>query len=160
MSHHALDQLQLDLCGSCGGVWYDAGEFQLVLQQGQKEVQAIERMEPPHLQPLKTEQRWTCPICAIPLHNSLFKGHAGVQVATCYGCAGLFVPADSLKVLDQLEGRPGGLSSTPDLTPDQVADIAQLNAQAAGDLYRAQLANYAWRDWAHHPLWSGWIFPF
>ena len=154
MSHHNLEDLHLDLCDACGGIWYDAGQFTRLLKDGASEVAGAERLEPPLLKPLDHPATLSCPLDALPLHHSLFKGHPGVEIATCYECGGIFMPANSLKQLDTLENKPGGLSDVPQLSPEEIAQIGQMDAQAAADIYRAKLACYTWGGYDHSAAWS------
>ena len=158
MSHHVIDQIPLDLCSRCGGVWFDAGELQKEIKQGQADLDQTEKLEPPQLQPVSTDNRWLCPRDQTVLHHSIYKGHAGANVATCYQCAGLFVTGEGLKILDQLSDQPGGIPSDPVLTPEEKEQVATLQAQSIGDLYRSELRNYAWQSWMYTPMWAP-LFP-
>jgi Zn-finger nucleic acid-binding protein len=144
MTHHDLADLHLDLCGNCGGVWYDAGQFTRLINDGRAEVDAVEKMEPAKLTAVEKPAKMACPIDSSVLHQGLFKGHQGITISTCYECAGIFIDANSLKQLDAIEDSPEGLAKQPVLTGEELAMAAQLDAQAVGDLYRSKLAWYSW----------------
>ncbi|MFZ5444504.1 MAG: zf-TFIIB domain-containing protein [Myxococcota bacterium] len=73
------EELELDRCNDCGGVWFDAGELQ----------QATGRA----VTTRATETDRACPACHYPLREGSM---GGVAVETCARCGGTFLEARDL----------------------------------------------------------------
>jgi hypothetical protein len=89
------DEVELDRCNDCGGVWFDAGELS----------EATRRAVTPGKQP--TDRR--CPECAVPLVRAVMAG--GVDVETCTSCQGTFLEARDLDAIvkkKSARAAPGG----------------------------------------------------
>src|SRR5579859_136253 len=83
MTPHSIRSLRLDLCPSCGGVWFDAGEFGRVSRLGSRAVDTIVAEEPPDVRPAPTKLVHHCPIdgeCLNPYH---FAGSGDVMLCGC-----------------------------------------------------------------------------
>ena len=154
MTHHVIDDLHLDVCPSCGGVWYDAGQFTRLVNDGPKEADVAVKFEPPQMTAVQTDRKEMCPIDKIPLHPSLYKGHPGIEIATCYECAGIFMTAESLKALDKFEADHNGMPAAPQLSEEEIVDAATLDAQKAADVYRSKLAIYGWGMFDWHSMYQ------
>ena len=55
-----LDQVEVDYCTDCGGIWLDAGELELLLEDSQDTEQLLSSFTP---QPKCKERKRKCPIC-------------------------------------------------------------------------------------------------
>jgi Zn-finger nucleic acid-binding protein len=65
-----LDQIETDYCPCCSGIWFDAGELELLLGSHQQ-VKALFALF--HIEPRSGEKLRKCPIC----HKKMRKIHAG-----------------------------------------------------------------------------------
>jgi len=144
MSPHDVRNLHLDICGACGGVWFDAGEFGRISRLGSRAVDAVVAEEPPNLKPAPPPAvGQICPVDGTTLNRYHFGGTGPVMLAGCPQCAGIFLSADDLMKLDnrdqQLENRDGR-----HLTEDEAASVAMLDGQIMYDRYSSNLAAYNW----------------
>lgn len=145
MTHHVIDDLHLDICDSCGGVWYDAGQFTRLIRDGEKEVAEALADEPPKLTPVQSGRREMCPVEGLPLHQSLYKGHPGIEISTCFECGGIFITAEALRALDKFETEHGGvMPEDPQVPAEAGVLMGQMEAQRASDIFRSQLATNFW----------------
>lgn len=55
-----LEDVEVDYCTDCGGIWLDAGELELLLGEPQKAKQLLESFA---VDSQSTEQKRNCPIC-------------------------------------------------------------------------------------------------
>lgn len=55
-----LQEVEVDHCLGCGGIWLDAGELQQLLGEAGRAEQLLNSFKP---QPRSTEKRHKCPIC-------------------------------------------------------------------------------------------------
>lgn len=91
------DELELDRCNDCGGVWFDAGELAVATRRS--------------VTPGKARTDRQCPECAVPLHRGVLG--KSVDVETCVECGGTFLEARDLDGLVQKKAKrataaPGG----------------------------------------------------
>ena len=94
-SRTGADEIELDRCNDCGGVWFDAGELQQASGRGVK----LSR----------TETDRACPACRVPLLRGKMSGD--VDVEGCLDCRGTFLEArdmDTLVKRSPPKRAPGG----------------------------------------------------
>jgi len=97
-------QVELDYCHSCKGVWFDAGEVDLLLEAaGLKDAgQALGDVL--HLPEAHTsERKRRCPICSINMKKVKIGGGTGVMIDACVRHDGLWFDggevADLIKII-------------------------------------------------------------
>lgn len=84
-------QIELDYCQSCRGVWFDAGELELLLEAG-----GIEGDKPFLGDVLKSpeahtpEKKRKCPICTRNMREVMVGGETGVMIDACNRGDGLW----------------------------------------------------------------------
>lgn len=144
MSPHDVRNLHLDICGACGGVWFDAGEFGRISRLGSRAVDAVVAEEPPNLKPAPASAvGQVCPVDGGSLNRYHFAGSSPVMLAGCARCAGIFLSRDDLMKFDdrdqQLENRDGR-----HLTEDEATSLAILDGQIMYDQFSTHLAQYNW----------------
>ena len=143
MDPHAVHNLRLDICGACGGVWFDAGEFGRISRLGSRVVDEVIAEEPPNIRAVVgTIPTRECPLCVSPLNVYHFAGTSDVMLAGCSQCAGIYLSRDDLIKLDKrdrrLEHRDGSLNA------DEAAGVAAMDGQIAVDTFRTHLAQMNW----------------
>jgi Zn-finger nucleic acid-binding protein len=154
MSPHDVRSLRLDICGACGGVWFDAGEFGRVSRLGSRAVDEVVAQEPPELSraPNSVDSE-PCPLCTVQLNRYHFAGSSPIMLAGCPQCAGIFLSHEDLLKLDvrdqQLENRGG-----QHLNEAEAGSIAALQGQLMYDRYSSSLAQYNWEQLLNPVLFS------
>ena len=97
-------QIELDYCHSCKGVWFDAGELDLLLEAaGLKHVRQtlgdVLRLPEAHT----SEKKRRCPICNINMKKVKIGGETGVMIDACIRHDGLWFDggevADLIKII-------------------------------------------------------------
>jgi len=67
-----LEQVEVDHCTACGGIWLDAGELELLFEDAQQARQIIGSFrQAPHTK----EKTRFCPICLKKMHKILVSSH-------------------------------------------------------------------------------------
>lgn len=87
VEHH---NIELDYCTSCRGVWFDAGELELLLQSlGMGEHHAFLEATIASAEASSTEKRRKCPICVRKMKKVLIPG-SEVLVDACRNGHGIW----------------------------------------------------------------------
>ena len=99
-------QIELDYCHSCKGVWFDAGELDLLLEAaglknaGQVLRDVLRLPEAP-----TSERKRRCPICNINMKKVKIGGETGVMIDACIRHDGLWFDggevADLIKIISE-----------------------------------------------------------
>lgn len=94
MEHLLFQEVDLDVCPGCAGIWFDLGELEEIL--GTKAPSARD--------PGLTTRK--CPRCAFRLKP--YRMAKGVEVDKCTGCEGVYLDAGELELLRRqlLERQP------------------------------------------------------
>jgi len=97
-------QVELDYCHYCKGVWFDAGELDLLLEAtGLKHVRQTlgDVLRLPEA--LTSERKRRCPICNINMKKVKIGGETGVMIDACIRHDGLWFDggevADLIKII-------------------------------------------------------------
>jgi Zn-finger nucleic acid-binding protein len=97
-------KIELDFCHTCRGVWFDAGELELLLEAGGlKEVkQSIgDVLRLPEARTAERKRR--CPICTVNMKKVKLGGENGVMIDACVNHDGLWFDggevADLIKIV-------------------------------------------------------------
>lgn len=88
------EELELDRCNTCGGVWFDAGE--LLAASGRAAKSTREPTDRP------------CPVCHVGLELGVLSN--GVEVETCPRCRGTFLEARDLEAITRRTPSKGSLA--------------------------------------------------
>src|SRR5437867_2473706 len=106
LSSPTIGKLTVDVCrGGCGGIWFDAFEFQQV-DEPQESAGAwlvdIERDPQLHVD---TDRKRSCPKCdGVKLKRRYFSAKRRFEVDECPGCGGYWLDAGELeKVRDEMD---------------------------------------------------------
>lgn len=84
------DHIELDLCADCGGTWFDAGELELLLEDGAHTALAAAATD---------EAVRDCPLCRKKMTKANIGPGRRVLIDTCPAGCGLWFDADELKEL-------------------------------------------------------------
>jgi len=83
-----LEEVEIDYCTDCGGIWLDAGELEMLLGQPEKARQLLESFQP---DPYCDEAKRKCPICDKKMHKILVgKSQPALLIDKCAKGDGLW----------------------------------------------------------------------
>ena len=93
-------QIELDYCYSCKGVWFDAGELELLLESGglkdaRQTLGDVMRLPEAH----SSEKKRRCPICAKNMKKVFIGGETGVMIDACIHHDGLWFDGGEVAAL-------------------------------------------------------------
>ena len=98
------DQIELDLCAECEGVWFDAGELELLLPDGTSGLEAA----------ATDEDGRECPICRRRMDKVNIGPAHRVLIDSCPDGCGLWFDANELNALTA-DLAAGGWQVQPDV---------------------------------------------
>lgn len=99
-----FEQIEIDHCVSCGGIWLDSTELHLLLESVE-ERNAFTRALKKDVR--SSEEARKCPICLKPMGKYLYKhNHEGVQLDQCERGHGLWFDRGELETVLQSEFAP------------------------------------------------------
>lgn len=70
-----LNDVEIDHCFRCGGIWLDAGELESLLHNHDKSIELIKSIE--------TKSRMKCPICGRKMDKVLWKEGTAISLDKC-----------------------------------------------------------------------------
>ena len=98
--------IELDYCNSCKGVWFDSGELELLLKsQGLEEPQAFFAGILSSQETASSERKRNCPICSHKMKKTMVGGQPEILLDTCRDKHGLWFDGGEVT---QLIGRLAG----------------------------------------------------
>ena len=117
MDRTRIDDIEVDHCPRCGGLWLDHGECERLTKKMVSDVERLKKLVAPRPgpPPVPTEVEATCPACTGDLRELPL---GGIHIDYCTRCKGVF--------LDR-----GELDATLAALGDQKITLAQLFATAA-----------------------------
>ena len=102
-----LDEVEIDHCLSCGGIWLDAGELELLLDSEKESAAVLQSFSPSD--PSEEKPR-RCPICLKVMEKVLCSGSQGpVRLDRCQSQDGIWFDKGELN--DVLAAASSGLNS-------------------------------------------------
>jgi len=106
VEHH---QIELDFCLKCAGVWFDSGEFDLLLNAFQKGHARTSGVPGDSFLPRKDtrekEATRRCPFCGMKMDKARIGKDPGVLIDTCPAGDGIWFDGGELhQVLTQTQG--------------------------------------------------------
>jgi Zn-finger nucleic acid-binding protein len=85
------DKIELDHCTKCAGVWFDAGELELMLERMGRDSSALSLAHIAELPDAETkEKKRRCPVCGRKMKKRRVGGEAGVLIDVCLWGDGLW----------------------------------------------------------------------
>ena len=143
--------LDLDVCGTCGGTWYDRGELEARLERRRQEPPPLELDGPDPAAPgsagaggaeapaLAAVVYRTCPRCEGQMQRRAVGGRASLIIDVC-GRHGVFLDAGELERIIALLARGASVKGVPGQAapPDEPEPEAELPPEAVEVLARAQ----------------------
>lgn len=97
-----VDNVQLDVCPQCEGIWFNADELRTLLTRDPMALQDLEdRTEPQVEQKHIGPSTRACPDCKLPLQQYHYLYNSPVVLDACTNCSGFFVDAEELGKMQQ-----------------------------------------------------------
>lgn len=91
-----LDQVEIDYCTSCQGIWLDAGELELLLDDENERTKILETLHEDHEHP---ERQYKCPICTKKMVKVFVGDNKEILIDKCKKDHGLWFDKGELKTV-------------------------------------------------------------
>lgn len=88
-----LDEVEIDYCASCGGIWLDSGELELLLEDSERKNELLSSFK---INENSKEQAIKCPICYKNMQKVLCQTSREICVDKCVNNDGLWFDRDEL----------------------------------------------------------------
>jgi Zn-finger nucleic acid-binding protein len=98
MARHTTEDLSVDRCGACGGLWLDALELSRILERP-VEVKALDKGRQPNSGRMDEMRQINCPREGSPMVAMRDVRQPHVRYEQCSVCGGLFLDAGELRDL-------------------------------------------------------------
>jgi len=93
-------QIELDYCPSCNGVWFDAGELELMLERVNLKPNVVSGKSILNLTEAATaEKKRKCPICGRKMRKELIGGKPKILIDACPAGEGLLFDGGEVDAL-------------------------------------------------------------
>ncbi len=99
-----LDQIEVDHCLNCYGVWLDSGELELLLEGSENRERLMEAFKNDRG---AAEEKIRCPICSKKMNKILVSGTRRVLIDSCPANDGLWFDSGELLGIVELGDFPG-----------------------------------------------------
>jgi len=99
-----IEDVEIDACPKCGGLWLDQGEIEKISEKMSGEVDRLRGLLAggKGVPPVPSEIQDTCPACTTAMREVLV---GDIHVDYCSGCKGIFLDRGELaRALHQLQG--------------------------------------------------------
>ena len=103
------DKIELDHCTKCAGVWFDAGELELMLERMGRDSRALTLAQIADWPDAKTaEKKRRCPVCGKKMKKRKIGREAEVLIDVCPRGDGLwFDGGEVLQIIEQCAPKSG-----------------------------------------------------
>jgi Zn-finger nucleic acid-binding protein len=88
-----IDEVEIDHCPSCGGIWLDAGELELLLEDSREKDAFLSSFETDRGSKEKARK---CPICMKRMEKILVGADKGVRIDRCRRNDGIWLDRGEL----------------------------------------------------------------
>jgi len=89
-----LDQIEIDYCHSCGGVWLDAGELELLLEDSAEKDELLSSI---NKKAKIDEKKIRCPLCGKTMDKALIESSEPIIIDKCKRGDGLWFDEGELE---------------------------------------------------------------
>lgn len=101
MRRFAIDGIEVDRCGICGGIWLDAGELASLVALDKKSQSAIRLLDRSDKADETPDHDAVCPRDGTTLIRMRDIGRAELECDACTRCCGVFLDSGSLSGLTE-----------------------------------------------------------
>lgn len=135
-----LDDLEVEACENCHGVWFDAGELGRFLRHHPVTLNAFnEKHSAPPENVTGTIRR--CPRCDRGLESYRYQYSSPITIDSCPGCMGIFVGPGEVRQIQEFVSE----TSKPD--PKEKAAMAAAQLDSAAFMTRKRALDFASSVW-------------
>jgi len=96
-----LNEVEIDHCVSCGGIWLDAGELELLLEDSAEKDNLLSSFE---IDKNSKEKSRKCPICLKKMEKVLCRTDKKVRIDKCRRNDGIWFDEGELKEIIKMGG--------------------------------------------------------
>ena len=97
-----LEQIEIDYCTSCGGIWLDAGELELLLETQEERSRLLNLLvEDSSVK----EKRYRCPICSKKMKKVFVGEEKKILIDKCKKNHGLWLDKGELEAVIQFSSQ-------------------------------------------------------
>ena len=97
-----LEQIEIDYCASCGGIWFDAGELELLLETEQERARLLNLLiEDSSVK----EKSYRCPICSKKMKKVFVGEEKKILIDKCKKNHGLWLDKGELVSVIELSSQ-------------------------------------------------------
>ena len=89
-----LNDVEIDYCLNCKGIWLDAGELELLLGTNSKTEEFLNSFT---LDTQTKEKKLKCPVCNKKMEKVLYSGNKAVRLDKCKANHGIWFDANELE---------------------------------------------------------------
>ncbi len=100
-----LDEVEIDYCTSCEGIWLDRGELEILLKSSSASDDLLNSFQRDEA---ATEKARRCPICDKRMEKALYEGKGRIRLDRCRRDHGIWLDKGELR--DVLEEASHGTS--------------------------------------------------
>ena len=94
-----LNEIEIDYCPSCKGIWLDGGELELLIEDENERKRIMSSFK---LEPNSVEKKYKCPICKKKMDKVYVGEHQEVLIDKCPANDGLWFDKGELKRVIEL----------------------------------------------------------
>ena len=94
-----LEQIEIDYCASCGGIWLDAGELELLLETKEERARLLNLLIEDNS---VKEKSYRCPICSKKMEKVFVGEERKILIDKCKRNHGLWLDKGELEEVIQL----------------------------------------------------------
>jgi len=101
-----LDEIEIDYCLECGGIWLDSGELELLVENS-SEVNNLLQQAVSNAEVMRSDRK--CPICGKRMEAALFGTDTKIEIDRCTQNHGLWFDRGELQeVVEMFQGDKSG----------------------------------------------------
>ncbi len=126
--------VDLDVCPTTGGIWFDEGEFGR-MRRAINQLPQLEGLAQPEVENQSHRGVRMCPNCGTALDSYRFLYSSPVELDGCGRCNGMWVDDGEIDAMVAVLQRS---KSAPPLTEEAAQAIAQMGVESEASIGRAQ----------------------
>ncbi|MFN4219383.1 MAG: zf-TFIIB domain-containing protein [bacterium] len=118
-----LENIEIDICENCGGIWFDKSELGQAVKISSEEIQKLTNILENTNQVEKEDVELNCPRCDIPMMKYRYMYTSNIYIDSCEKCEGIWIDKGELiQIINYLE-------ESSKIDPEKEAAILQKISQ-------------------------------